>query len=142
MRQSGTDLSGYRRSATDPGYWSWIESAEEEDIPFESLGMDIPDGWRRSLGQSFANFAQWAFGPCGIRSLQLLAYGDFSYDGRFKSTTILLRRREAPPGNVDGRQFLYFDELREGQDWELWELYRRESHVLTACPTDTLFRDW
>ena len=38
------------------------------------------------------DFAQWAFGPDGLPHLQVLAVGDFSYDGRFKSQCLLLGR--------------------------------------------------
>ncbi|SPN96652.1 uncharacterized protein DNG_00173 [Cephalotrichum gorgonifer] len=130
MRPSGADLSQCVR---------WILGKKRSDPVFDPSGMDLPYGWNMELGKSFLDFAQWAFGPTGIRSLRLLAYGDFSYSLRFKPT--LLRRREVPCRSEDNNLFLRFDELRVGENqelWELWELYEQELHFLTACPTDTL----
>ena len=130
MRQSGPDLRHYS---------GWCKQAEKDDGPFDFAGMNLPDREFPRLGRSFVDFAQWAFGPAGIRSLRLLAYGDFSYDGRFAYATLLLCRRDSPRGKEDDERFLRFREVKEGEDRELWELYEQELHVLTACPTSTLF---
>ena len=37
--------------------------------------------------EELIDFASWAFGTNGIPSLQVLAYGDFSFDGRFRRQT-------------------------------------------------------
>lgn len=42
-----------------------------------------------------AEFAQWAFGPNGYPELQVLAYGDFSHEGRYERHKLLLCRRES-----------------------------------------------
>ncbi|KAK1965444.1 hypothetical protein LY78DRAFT_95204 [Colletotrichum sublineola] len=136
MRQSGPDLERYP---------SWAQSASEDDLPFDFAGIDLPVSSKfPTLGKSFVEFAQWVFGPSGIRSLRLLAYGDFSYDGRFERATLLLCRRDAScntgdSGTKDANRRLYFREVVKGEDAELWGLYEREKHVIVACPCDTLF---
>ncbi|KAI9784369.1 MAG: hypothetical protein M1816_000893 [Peltula sp. TS41687] len=56
------------------------------------------DGKIRNKGfpPALAEFAQWAFGPTGYPALQVLAYGDFSYEGRYERYNLLLCRRESP----------------------------------------------
>ena len=39
-----------------------------------------------------ADFAEWAFGPTGFPNLLVLAYGDFSHQGRFRWTNLLFCR--------------------------------------------------
>ena len=94
---------------------------------------DIP-----MLQAPFADFAQWVFGPDGVRSLRLFAYGDVSYDGRSKDEMLLFCRREPPSGTEDTGQFVYFRQVRRGEDAELWGLFERERHVLEVCPCDSL----
>ncbi|PLB43542.1 hypothetical protein P170DRAFT_55757 [Aspergillus steynii IBT 23096] len=40
------------------------------------------------------NFAQWAFGADGLSNLQVLAWGDFSYRGRYSKFNLLLCRSD------------------------------------------------
>lgn len=142
MRQSGPDLSfGH----------SWAKKAPTRPgTAFDYTGMDLPVPVAElpQLGTAFARFAQWVFGPDGISSPRLPAYGDFSYDGRFGSKTLLLCRREIPDtwSTCDARYsnefwFLRFRLMKEGEDRELWELYEREFGVLAACLTGSLLRD-
>lgn len=44
----------------------------------------------RKLPRDLLWFAQWVFGADGISSLQVLAYGDFSFEGRFGSENHVL----------------------------------------------------
>lgn len=129
IRQSGPDLR------TSP---SWAFSNDGDDGDFDTTGMGLPDADFPSLKKSFVDFAQWVFGPTGIGSLRLLAYGDFSHGGRFAENTLLLCRRGLSPGAEVSDRFLRFREVRKGGDVELWELFKREEHVLSACPCDPL----
>lgn len=136
MRQSGTDID-------DLAIPSWAYRAEDGDAAFDFSGMDLPGGDSSMLGKSFVDFAQWVFGPTGIRSLRLLAFGDFSYNGRFPVSTWLLCRRDLPVDAESSNRYLRFRTIKADGDTELWELYEREKYVLTACPTDSLFHpDW
>jgi hypothetical protein len=44
-------------------------------------------------------FADWAFGPDGILSLQFLVFGDFAHNGRYAKYNVLLCRDESAEGN-------------------------------------------
>lgn len=124
-------------------YWANADERNEEVYDLSLKG--IPEERLYRLGGPFKNLAQWVFGPNGIRSLRLLAYGDFSEDGRFQPSTLLLCRRDPPRddgflGIDDASKQFSFREVRQGEDTELWELYEREKQVLEACPRDSLLR--
>ncbi|KAH6972917.1 hypothetical protein BKA56DRAFT_593007 [Ilyonectria sp. MPI-CAGE-AT-0026] len=136
MRQSGTDLVRH--------HLGWDKPAERNDELFDFAGIELPVERFPMIGNAFIDFAQWVFGPTGICSLRLLVYGDFSYEGRFGNATLLLCRRDSSRGTEDSAdeeasQVLRFREVKEGEDAELWGLFEREKHVLTACPCDSLF---
>jgi hypothetical protein len=38
------------------------------------------------------SFADWAFGPTGLPNLLVIAFGDFSQDGRFSGSHIFIFR--------------------------------------------------
>lgn len=123
MRQSGPDFEHCE---------SFSRYEEEEDVEFETAGL----GPR----PSFVDFAEWAFGPTGILSLRVLAFGDFSYDGRFARHNLLLCRKEQPARTVArGVQHRYFRSMTV-YDEDLWKLFKEHYNVLTACPVDTLFQ--
>lgn len=131
LRQSGKDLKHYP---------CWV-NANEYDEEIYNLSLNgIPEERLHRLGGPFKNLAQWAFGPDGIRSLRLLAYGDFSGNGPFQRFNLLLCRRDEFLGTDYASQHFHFREVRPGEDTELWELYEREKHVLEACPRDSLLR--
>lgn len=107
--------------------------------------MGIPEERLYRLEGPFKYLAQWVFGPNGIRSLRLLAYGDFSEDGHFQPSNLLLCRQDPPREDVflgtdDASKHFSFREVRQSEDTELWELYEREKWVLEACPRDSLLR--
>lgn len=121
--------------------WANVDERNEERYDLSLAGL--PEQRLHRLGGPFKNLAQWVFGPNGIRSLRLLAYGDFSEDGRFQQDTLLLCRRDSPReggllGTDDASKHFSFREVRRGEDTELWELYEREKQVLEACPRDSL----
>ncbi|PWY88399.1 hypothetical protein BO70DRAFT_331792 [Aspergillus heteromorphus CBS 117.55] len=57
--------------------------------------------------------AQWAFGPCGYLNLQVLAFGDFSYDGYYNEYNILLCRDGDYYRRMTSADVRYWDLLRE-----------------------------
>jgi hypothetical protein len=131
MRQSGPDL---------PVSPNWaMTSSEEDDRRFNFDGMDFQGPQFPRFSTSFVEFCQWAFGPDGIRSLRLLVHGDFSYDGRFAHSALLLCRRDVPQDKENDDRFLRFRPVRPREDGALMELYKREMRVLQACPTGDLF---
>jgi hypothetical protein len=90
------------------------------------------------LTENLDGFAQWAFGGNGFRSLQVLVFGDFSYNERYSWGNVLLCRQcDSAPGGVVRKNYRH---LTKGDTSE-HELLRTYSHVLQACPTDLLLRD-
>lgn len=87
------------------------------------------------LSDDLRQFADWAFGPNGVASLRLLAYGDFSCRGRFADDCFMLRRALLTNGNESPYQ-LYFPDVQ--RDLDLEELLNRHAEFLEACPTNTL----
>ena len=71
-------------------------------------------------------WAQWAFGPEGFPGLQVLAHGDFSYDGYYDKYNTLLCR--------DGNSY---KELTLA-DVRYWDLVRENMDVLGTCAFDEL----
>ena len=98
----------------------------------------------RLLAQLFS-FAQWAFGPEGFPVLEILAFGDFSYQGRFSRHTLLLCRdtSSTSPANLDSIQqgtATTFRNMRKN-DRALWDLLNRNADFLETCPTDSIVDD-
>jgi hypothetical protein len=112
------------------------ESSHEGSID-ESFSEDkqLPE-----ISAAFDRFAQWAFGPSGFRSLQVLVLGDFSYRGRYSWGNVLLCRKSDStpnlPGGIPDRNYPH---LIKG-DSE-WDLLRKYDHALQACPIDLLLED-
>jgi hypothetical protein len=72
-------------------------------------------------------FANWAFGPHGIPSLQTIALGDYAHGGRETWNNFFLCRC-----TEEGRRFRYFSE----HEWMAQELYYDYRNVLEACPVE------
>jgi hypothetical protein len=101
-----------------------------------------------SIPFEILTFSNWAFGPQGFPNLQVLAYGDFSYDGRFSQYNTLMCRDTSwsIPGNLTSRQQetkvldWTFRRLKKS-DVALWELVKENADFLGACPTDLILAD-
>lgn len=74
----------------------------------------------------FLDFAQWAFGADGLPKLQVMAYGDFSFGGRFAKHNVIFCR------SPDGYRQL------TRKDVPAWDLLQKNMDMLTACPHDRL----
>lgn len=74
-------------------------------------------------------FASWAFGPHGILSLQVIAFGDYAHGGIATWNNFFLCRC-----TEEGRRFRYLDK-HEPMAVEIREEYR---NVLEACPIEPL----
>lgn len=84
------------------------------------------------LPAELLGFANWAFGPNGLPTLQVLAFGDFSYDGRFHIHNKLFCRRTWSIRNPEN------DISQESEDEliptfrPLWSYERVISHVIAS----------
>jgi hypothetical protein len=97
----------------------------------------------RRLPRDFLPFARWAFGPEGISSLKVLAYGDFSLDGQFDWHNHIFCRKEwtVPRTNSrrEGREEVTLPcrPIRDS-DTEMRELVERNMDFLQACPHESI----
>src|SRR5450432_735192 len=74
-------------------------------------------------------FFRWAFGSNELPNLQIIAFGDFSYEGRFAKGNMLLCR---------DRSFLKGYRDMDDQDTECWELLDLHKDMISACPFESL----
>jgi hypothetical protein len=86
------------------------------------------------------DLAQWAFGPDGLLSLEVIAFGDFSYEGRHKESQVLLVRNTGQGNFRDGVIQRTFRYRLPTDRWQkiLLEDY---STALAALPADPLLED-
>jgi hypothetical protein len=83
------------------------------------------------LDHEFFKFARWAFSPEGLPELRILAWGDFSHNGRWRDSNILLCR------DWSDQSGSYFRTLKNS-DFDYWELIDENMDMLSACPSDQL----
>jgi hypothetical protein len=96
----------------------------------------------------FLDFAQWAFGPKGFPALQILAIGDFSYQGRYSEYNHLLCRETSwtSPASHDSIEQGVATDKRTWRsmtkkDGALWDLFNENAAFFNACPTDPIVQD-
>ena len=84
--------------------------------------------------------ASWAFGPEGLPSLKVLAYGDFSYRGR-RPNLVLAGFKSLDDSHIQesaaGLSDLAYREVTKADVSEQEILYAN-AHFLEACPEDPL----
>jgi hypothetical protein len=84
--------------------------------------------------------ASWAFGPEGLPSLQVLAYGDFSYRGR-RPNLVLCRSKSLDDSDIQKSasrlSSLAYREVTKA-DFSEQEILYTNAHFLEACPEDSL----
>jgi hypothetical protein len=84
------------------------------------------------------DLAPWAFGPDGLLSLELLAYGDFSYEGRSDASQALLVKKLVQDDPIDGvnqRTFRHMLPTDRRQNMLVDEI----SIALAAFPADYIY---
>jgi hypothetical protein len=99
-----------------------------------------------NLPRNLLLFPQWAFGADGIPSIQVLAYGDFSFKGRFRWENHILcrqawkvrkRREGITTGDDKDEKVLPFRPIRDS-DVKMMELVSENMDFLGACPADSI----
>lgn len=151
IRQSGSDIGKFGSWAFGRGGWDNVLDPESQPTEYRQeflfaddrmlgcvLGLPGDTGRNVSvtvLNDEFRHFADWVFGEDGIASLEMIAYGDFSCQGRFAADCFMLRRG----GTIDGQAHSYSFYFPESEvDPDLEELLSRHPGFLEACPTETL----
>ena len=106
FRNSGPDMAGpiERRgemfqsrsflSDTDDEYDNDLEDEDEYEDDRSDVEMTIALSKPSKAPDYFISFAHWAFWAEGIPSLQVFAYGDFSFKSRFDDHNFILCRKE------------------------------------------------
>ncbi|CAG8153206.1 unnamed protein product [Penicillium nalgiovense] len=74
------------------------------------------------------DFAQWSFSADGLPCLQVLAWGDFSYGGRYSKLNLLFCR------SASGYKTL------TPSDVIPWNIVQENMHMLAACPFDNILK--
>lgn len=96
------------------------------------------------LNRSFRSLVEWAFGPEGIPSLQLIACGDFAYrrNGKHLHNIFVCRNRDTAASSSDGRPYRVFDPRDKEHELEWAPLVRPYWRFLEACPAGPLLGNW
>lgn len=136
-RSCGTSESDASTALDDHSFDSLVEGLDDFAIsnkPFDT----------NSEAEEIVKFAEWAFGPEGLPSLQILAFGDFSFEDRYQKQQLLMRRkygkrmrsRETSRGtfydNTSDRNFC----LADVAEWDSIQV--NGSNFLSVCPESGL----
>ncbi|KAJ5216826.1 hypothetical protein N7468_009834 [Penicillium chermesinum] len=131
-------ISRLNQNSTTDGADAQIPGAQENGMVETSPCCPIDDV------EGILDFAEWAFGPTGLRALEFLGVGDFSHEGRYEQQHVLFVR---PRAGQDGRgQFEDKPCFTDGDTFavaaasaELWPgLGAVDFEFLSSCPSDSL----
>ncbi|VUC37058.1 unnamed protein product [Clonostachys rosea] len=113
--------------------------ANQKDID----SMDFDDKWlnvikpkrpvkleAEEVQTEFLDSVRWAFGPEGINSLDILAFGDFSYGCREPQNNLVFSRNRT--GNEWSFSLIHVDD----EEWQ--DVLDEYGDAIEACPTDRL----
>lgn len=101
--------------------------------PFATRQAMSLDPHRAHQIPGLTDLASWIFGPSGLQDLQVLAYGDFSYQGHYIEDTIVFGRNRS---DGSSRRVSY-SLLNKDERNDIMALY---GDFLEACPVDPLLR--
>ena len=154
IRKSGIDIEGpdedaitaYNEAPEDGSKESPSNSLGHLNITHSTASLDSFVMYKMSrLPPKLREFATWAFGPDGLPTLEVLAFGDFSYDGQFEFHNKLFCRHTGPIRNLENdtrnRELVRKFRPVRGNDRELWDLIDRNKEFLEACPTNAIIND-
>lgn len=99
--------------------------ATNANIDAPGSGIVIATGFLKDENiQEFLRFANWAFGAEGLPDLRVLAWGDFSHEGRYPRHNLLLCKAE-----------IGYRTLTKA-DVTCWDLVHDNMDMLSACAVD------
>jgi hypothetical protein len=115
----------------------WITSSSLHE---DNIGREDEDFLR--VLPAVRRFANWVFGPDGIPALDILAYGDFSFQGR--QPNVLFGRPQDMIADEEGAASSPGPKFHvvTPQDTRLWDLVQDNLDFLEACPEDYLLHQW
>lgn len=104
-----------------------------ERVESNPEGMKNEDEKPNKNFQAFDEFVQWAFGPEGIPSLQMIGIGDFSDSVMPRRKAFLCRKSNPKSDEVfPGRNYRFVTR----RDLTQQELLQKYAGAMQACPTD------
>ena len=145
-----------RRPALIDCEFDWADVWEEESAlstetpqPQPCHGPDTPEAVRKGSAeiQEVLDFANWAFGPTGLPNLEVMAFGDFTHEGRHQKQSFVIRREylKPPPRNDSGltsgasRWHRWFICIGDVNNPSLWSNVDVDGNrFLSACPDGDL----
>ena len=119
---------------------SSLNGDAEEDVylSLEELATAVRERreWKTPpLQQSFREFAKWAFGSNGIKSLEYIVAGDLSHWNRYSANNALICRV------VGGeRRYRVSSQERGGPEWR--DVKSRYGSALEACPVENIVPEY
>jgi hypothetical protein len=129
IRQSGTEFMHFRSDSSE-NLANLLSNAPSTS---RSTKKSDPEHGSK-VEEATHKFAQFAFGPKGLLLLQVIALGDFCYDGRFAQTTAFLVRSALGNDATD----CSYRQIRH-EDYEQRVLIDKYYDALSACPTSARF---
>jgi hypothetical protein len=125
------------------------DDGEPPSVTHSTASLDSFDMYKMSrLPPKLREFATWAFGPDGLPTLEVLAFSDFSYDGRFEFRNKLFCRHTRSIRNLENDtsqqledELIRIFRLIRRNDRELWDLIDRNKEFLEACPINSIIND-
>ncbi|KAF2174668.1 hypothetical protein K469DRAFT_756655 [Zopfia rhizophila CBS 207.26] len=101
---------------------------EMSSIVFDEVRKPATESIEDEAGQDILKFARWASSSDGLQNLQVIAWGNFSYEGRYAQDNVLLCRKGAE-----------FRPLTVA-DTYFWDLININMDMLATCPFDSILR--
>ena len=105
----------------------WIQFGVNEGDPFYLSAFSYKEGYNMCIG--LFDLVDWAFGPNGIRQLQVLAFGDFCHNRRFPQKSILFCRQRLQSSKITWR-------LAPRDETDMFDGIECPMDFLAACPRD------
>lgn len=105
----------------------WIRLGSHGENPYYLSSFSVTREYNLCMG--LFDLLNWAFGPGGPPRLQVLAFGDFSHDGRFPKQSILFCRQPLPSSKITWR-------LAKRDETAIFDGIDRPWEFLGACPRD------
>ncbi|KAH7159137.1 hypothetical protein DER46DRAFT_637777 [Fusarium sp. MPI-SDFR-AT-0072] len=87
------------------------------------------------LQQSFRDFANWVFGPEGVRSLEYIVTGDLSRGKRYSDNNALICRAVGGEG-----RYRVISQERGGMEWR--DVQSRFGSALEVCPVENIVPEY
>ncbi|KAJ5146632.1 uncharacterized protein N7515_001196 [Penicillium bovifimosum] len=121
----------------------WEEQSIESPRTGPSDGSDASEAFGSDLAEikEVMDFADWAFGPTGLPRLEVLAFGDFAYDERYRKQRFLARRKRSVRLRLSdqspqiSKHYGWFFCIGDMNDPSLWSNVGLDgSRFLSACP--------